>query len=269
MFSRCWRFVLVGLLAIYVAVGVGLYIAQNRLIFPQWVRQIDGSLLMPYSSSLKTPDGISLSGAILPAQTPKAPLMIAFGGNAHDVTGMAYFLWGEVFGKKITVAGFSYRGYPNANGHSGGVPTEQDLYRDAVFLYDEMVKKFKPSSVYTIGYSLGSAVATYLATQRPVMALTLVTPFTSMVDIAWARYPIYPVGSMVKYKFPVEEMLTKVKVPVNIVVAGQDGLIPPRQAALLREKLKTPGFYASVSATHGDILDHPDMPDILGKMVRQ
>jgi hypothetical protein len=265
--NRRFFFIVAILAAVYVAVGIALYTVQDRLIFPRRVNEINAEPLAPYNSNLRTPDGTVLNGVIFPAREDPAPLVIAFGGNAHDVTGMAHFLWQDVLATRATVVGFSYRGYPNVNGYSTGIPTEQNLYQDALFLYDEMVGRYKPSAVYAIGYSLGSAVATHLATQRPVAALTLVTPFTSMVDMAQARYPVYPAGIMVKYVFPVKEMLSDVRVPVHIVVAGQDGLIPPGQPELLRQSVKIPGLYASVPATHGNVLDHPDMPDILRKMI--
>ena len=44
-----------------------------------------------------------------------------------------------------------------------------------------------------VGRSLGSGVATYLASVRPAARLVLVTPYNSLTDIAALRYPFIPV----------------------------------------------------------------------------
>jgi pimeloyl-ACP methyl ester carboxylesterase len=88
-----------------------------------------------------------------------------------------------------------YRGY----GGSSGTPSEKALFADALTLFDEV--RTKHSSVDVVGRSLGSGVAVYVASLRPVARLVLVTPFDSLEGLAALRFPYVPVKWLLRDKF--------------------------------------------------------------------
>ena len=81
----------------------------------------------------------------------------------------------------------NYRGY----GHSEGRPSEARLFADAVRLYDWAAGQAGVDARRSVGMgrSLGSGVAIYLATQRTLAGLVLVTPFDSITAVAQRHYP--------------------------------------------------------------------------------
>ena len=97
---------------------------------------------------------------------PKAPALIYFSGNAEAVSGLALEA-GELRG--VSFALFNYRGY----GKSEVEPSESALFRDALEIYDLIAARsaVDKQRIVAMGRSLGSGVAAFLASQRPVAAV--------------------------------------------------------------------------------------------------
>ncbi|NJL08164.1 MAG: alpha/beta hydrolase [Methylacidiphilales bacterium] len=191
--------------------------------------------------------------------------MLAFGGNAHDVVGFASFLKNTVFPLPgVAVAGFSYRGYGNALGtRSTGAPSEPALKADALLVYDVLTKQLQPDAVVAIGYSLGSAVATFLASQRPLQHLVLVAPPASIRRLAQEQYSFVPVSLLLKSPWATEDLLPGIKMPITAIHSPEDGLIPASHIEVLRQANPKMTVIAIEDADHDSILDHPRMPSLL------
>src|SRR5262249_59170734 len=73
---------------------------------------------------------------------------------------------------------------------------EAPLSADALHLYAGAAGRQGVDTRRTVGMgrSLGSGVAIYLATQRRLAGLVLVTPFDSITAVAQRHYPSYPSG---------------------------------------------------------------------------
>ncbi|MFZ2587167.1 MAG: hypothetical protein WAZ18_03455 [Alphaproteobacteria bacterium] len=268
---------LVGMLvSVYVVGGVWLYATQDAVIFPQMVNSIqppdfDNPAGLEYLT-LHTPDGATLNGlgfntAAGQGNSSSTPhpttLVLAFGGNAHDVTGMVRFLHRDVFPEAtVAVAGLSYRGYLNALGRpSTGTPSQRALQADAVQLYDTLVARLKPTKVVVVGYSLGSAVGAYVARWRTVESLILAAPFASITALAQAEYRIYPASLMVLHPFDTASLLANISSHISVVYSPQDGLIPPTHPFLLQTaNPKAQLIPLNPAVPHGDVLDHPTIP---------
>ena len=147
----------------------------------------------------------------------KSSAILYFGGNSESVEhNIDDFL--RAF-PNVSVYLPKYRGY----GGSTGKPTEAGLYSDALFVYDQLKSKHKNISV--IGRSLGSAVATFVASKRAVEKLVLITPFDSIKNIAQASYPIYPMSLMLKDKYDSAARAGSIKAKTLLLVAENDRLI--------------------------------------------
>ncbi|MFZ2619254.1 MAG: hypothetical protein WAX89_00040, partial [Alphaproteobacteria bacterium] len=237
------------------------------IMFPQRVNVIEppdhGSPPEMEYMRLETPDGAVLNGLGFNVRTSVSTVVIALGGNAHDVTGMVRFLRDEVFPEAdVAVVGYSYRGYPNAlNRPSTGVPGQGALEADAVAIYDDVVGRLKPAKVVVVGYSLGTAFATFVATQRKVDSLILAAPFASMVALAQSRYKVFPARWMVRHPLDTEAILGKVAALTTLVYSEQDGLIPLSHIGRLQAVAPRANVVALTPPVgHGDVLNHGDIP---------
>jgi pimeloyl-ACP methyl ester carboxylesterase len=144
--------------------------------------------------------------------------LLYFGGNAEDV---AYSLpeLSDAFPEHAIYL-LHYRGY----GGSSGNPSEVALFADALALYDRI--RANHQHMVVVGRSLGSGVAVYLASQRPVARLVLVTPYDSLVDVAARHYPYFPVRWLLLDKFESSKYAKQVTAPTLVIAAEHDEIIP-------------------------------------------
>jgi len=176
--------------------------------------------------------------------------LIYFGGNGDAVQSMRedYARWGA--GRTVYLV--AYRGY----GASDGTPTEAALFGDALAIYDDV--RTRQQDIAVVGRSLGSGVATYLASQRPLQRLVLVTPFDSIARIAQSRFPIFPAALMMQDKYESWRYAPAVHCPVLVIAAQNDRVVPAASTARLLEKFSpTPRFIRIDDVGHGNIIGDP------------
>ena len=232
------------LLFIYLFVGVFLYLFQRSFIyFP--VGSIKGHLHVEIFEN----QGNKTIASVLNRGNNKA--IIYFGGNAEDVDFNA-----EAFAKifpEYTVYLVKYRGY----GGSAGEPTEEVLYSDAIHIYNEIKKNYKKISV--IGRSLGSGVATYVASRKEVSKLVLITPFDSIQSIAQSKYPIYPMQIMLKDKYDSVSRVDRITAETLVLAAENDVVVERSNTdKLMKAFPKKVGFYIVSGSGHNDITAYPE-----------
>lgn len=244
-------------LAVYALLHVLAYFVQDRLLFfPQPLtdemraavrrakpdaREID----------LPTADGHRLHGWFLPNGAPPhdAPALIYFGGNGEEVSHVALDA-GELRGISLVLV--DYRGY----GKSTGEPGEKALFSDALAIYDEVASfpGIDPKRIVAMGRSLGSGVATYLASRRPVAAVVLVTPYDSITAVARAHYPFLLVGLVLRNRFESARRAHAIDTPMLALIAGNDRIVPPARGAALVKAWRGPATSVVIpGAGHNDI----------------
>jgi hypothetical protein len=219
------------------AVGVCLlgYFTQERLIFfPQRLDErvalgIQRSFPRSEAFELVVDDGVQLRGWLVdgPPRRPW-PLIMYFGGNAEELSWLV-----SEFSRVPDWAALlvNYRGY----GLSQGQPSEQALYRDALALYDQVTRRADIDSrrVVAIGRSLGTGVATYLASQRPIAGVVLISPYDSLVQVARRAYPFLPVDLLLRHRFESAARAPSIHAPLLALAAAQDELIRPERSRRL------------------------------------
>ena len=141
--------------------------------------------------------------------------------------------------KQVAESGFgvlamSYRGYAG----SGGSPTETALFSDALETFDWLAAR--SDSIVLHGESLGTAVATYVAAERPAAALVLEAPFSAALDIAAATYPWLPVSLLMRDPFLSRDHIRRVDEPVIILHGTADRVIPVESGRRLFEAADEP-----------------------------
>jgi fermentation-respiration switch protein FrsA (DUF1100 family) len=231
------------LVAALVLVQVFLYVMQDRMIFfrQPLAEEMRGLVhkLRPDAEEivLPTADGHRLHGWFVRNGDGKAdaPALIYFGGNAEEVSGFALEA-NELPG--VSFALFNYRGY----GRSEGDPSEQALFSDSLAIYDAVAARHgvDRNRIVVMGRSLGSGVATYLASQRQVAAVVLVTPYDSVAAIARAQYPFVLVDVLLRHPFDSLSRAKTIDVPMLALIAGTDSVVPPAHARTLAKAWRGP-----------------------------
>ena len=159
--------------------------------------------------------------------------IIVFHGNGGSALNRLHYLAAlEPLGFRVILA--EYPGYGARQGH----PSERALVADARATVRAAQRDF-PGPLYLWGESLGSGIATALAADRtqPVEGLVLITPFTSLPDVAQSVYWFLPVKWLLRDKYDNVANLSGFQKPVAILVAARDEIIPNEQAQGLYDSL--------------------------------
>ena len=204
---------------------------------------------------LRTDDGLDLTAWYAPASGPaRGSTVLVLPGNAGsrvDRVPLARALCADGFDVLL----LDYRGY----GGNPGVPTEDGLAADARAAHYHLVEErgVEPARLVILGESLGAAVATRLARERPVGALVLRSPFTALADVGAVHYPFLPVRLLLRDRFPVREYVAGVSVPVVVVAGAIDEIVPREQSRAVAavagaEYVEVPGArHNDPELTHG------------------
>jgi alpha-beta hydrolase superfamily lysophospholipase len=134
------------------------------------------------------------------------------------------------------VVEFHYRGY----GPSSARPSANALFSDSLAVFDHLTATYAGEPIIPVGFSIGAAVAAYLARHRPVVGLALVTPFDSLEAVARDLYWWAPVGSLIRNRMPTIEFVRGLLVPTALIIAEHDVVVPARRSAPLRKAIGKP-----------------------------
>lgn len=206
---------------VYIGFGAYLYVVQEKFMyFPvaeYHTDQIQFELFASDKEQLKI-------WSINPGMD-KA--VIYFGGNAENVVYNADDLSRTLPDHSIYLV--NYRGY----GGSTGSPSEAGFFTDALNIYDTLQQRHESISV--IGRSLGSGIALYLSSKRPVKKLVLATPYDSALSLASEMYPVYPVKLLLRDKYENVKYAAKTKASTLILIAKNDKVISYQHSARLAD----------------------------------
>ena len=240
------------ILSIYLVMIGLLYLSQRSLLYfpsPAYDHDLDVFQIENEGERIN----------VLVLNPNRSNAIIYFGGNAEPVIFNA-----EPFAHHLTeftIYLVEYRGY----GDSSGSPTEAGLFSDALAVYDSIKPKHQQISV--MGRSLGSGVATYLASQRSVHKLALITPFDSIANVAKKKMPIFPVGLLLKDRYDSAGRASMVSAEVFIAIAELDQIVPKEHAFELAAAFKDDQVETQVlsGADHNNISVHPEFfPALVG-----
>jgi len=238
---------------------------QSQFVFPTHAVGPAGPLPKGAERlTLETADGDTLSGVHMPPTKPggNGTLILSFAGNAWNSQEAASYLH-QLF-PDLDVLGFHYRGYRPSTGE----PSAEALLSDGLLIYDFAVERFKPKQVVAVGLSIGTGVASYLASKRPLDGMILVTPFDSLKAVAGGHYPFLPIDSMFRHEMDSVAALRNSRVPTAIIAGEHDTLILPQRTDVLRKAARNLAYDATIAgAGHNDIYHRSAFHDAMHEAI--
>jgi len=196
----------------------------------------------------QTTDGEQLSGWYMHHHSARFTVL-HFHGNAGNISHRLH-LYRRWHMMGLSVFAFDYRGY----GSSSGKPDEDGLYNDARAAWTQLTAKrgVPPETVIIAGRSLGAAVAATLAAEVEAAGLVLETPFTSIADMAAHHYPLLPLRWLVRSRYDVEGMIESLSVPLLLISAGNDEIVPSGMAEHIFAAAGEPKMHRVLAGGHND-----------------
>jgi pimeloyl-ACP methyl ester carboxylesterase len=220
---------------IFLATTVLFYRFQDRIVFQGTSLPRDyvfkfGQTFEEYF--IPTEDGEVLNAVLFRSSGASKGLILYFHGNKDNLQ-----RWGQ-YAIDFTQLGYDilmtdYRGY----GKSTGTPTEEHLYSDAETIMRWSKRNLLHDRVILYGRSLGSAVASQLATLHEPEILFLETPFDEISGAVYAPLKMVTRMFPLKYSFPNKEFLSRVKCRKVLIHGTDDWVVPLSSASNLKPLL--------------------------------
>ncbi|MGI8599577.1 MAG: alpha/beta hydrolase [Chitinophagaceae bacterium] len=221
------------LVVVYISIGILFYLLQDVILFhaKSLIKEHQFSFDQPFEEINIDRGDRNLNVVKFKTDFNRKGIVLYFHGNRQNIERYSRFT--PVFTSKgYEVWMPDYPGF----GKSTGKRTEQAMYSDASFLYAMALKEVPAENIIIYGKSVGTGVASFLASNEESKALVLETPYYSIEKLVQYYMPIYPVDLLLKYKFPVHEYLKNVDEPVFMFHGTKDEVIPYKQAIQLKQE---------------------------------
>jgi pimeloyl-ACP methyl ester carboxylesterase len=184
------------------------------------------------------------------------PVLIFFHGNGENLETLKWTgLFDQLLSLQAPVLVVDYPGY----GRSSGVPSESSLKGSAERALDWVASRYPDRGIVPTGWSLGAAVAVYLAAARPdrVRGLIAMSPWTSLAAVAEIHFPHWLVGLGLREHYDSLGLVDQIAVPALMIHGSIDRIIPIEQGRQLAAALTGAAWVEVGTAGHNDLLSSP------------
>ncbi len=207
-----WKFALC-IAAVYLVICALVYVNQRRLIYAPSRHE---NPLPPGFEPWRSPDRSEFWGYQRVQGTREC--LFFFHGNGGNASGWAHAV--NEFPGDVFV--LEYPGY----GQRDGAPSELTLKKAALKGFEAEQPRYE--KVIVAGQSLGTAVTEPIFSKYSdrLSKLVLITPFTSITDVARAHFPWLPTRWMVRDSLQLFDEWRKFRGKTCVIVAGRDEIIP-------------------------------------------
>ena len=215
--------------------------------------------------SITTDDGIELEGI---AYEPKGSryTVLFFGGRRQDTVGVMKKL--SFFYPNTKIISFNYRSY----GRSEGVVSEKSILSDSLLIADIVQKNY--GDFYLLGYSLGSNIASHVASKKSSLGVFLVGSFDSIASLAKEKFvnrgsfPMINLSSIFRYKFRTREYVEQIDAQTYLFVSKSDETTYIQNARNLKEHIKNLAHYEELdNLSHKEILWDDKVINIINEVI--
>ena len=222
---------------LYILLLVVAYAFQDKLIF--FPQPLDKNYRYQLTGNDKevfipTSDGNMVNGILFHRPENKS-VVLYFHGNGGSLDSWQ-MTSEDILSLNCDLLIIDYRGY----GKSTGSFSEKGFYDDAHSAYRFLINSgYTPEQIIVYGRSLGTGVATELATTEKVKALILESPYTSFPAIAAEKMPYLLPGLLMRYRLNTLKRAGQIKIPVLLLHGTDDELIPCSHSQKIYEAISS------------------------------
>ena len=247
-----WSFIsLIILIGIIAGILLSFYFLQEKLIFSPI--KLPEEYKYPFKQKFEErfydiEPGVKLNALLFKAENSKG-LIFYIHGNADNLR-----YWGEFaeffVQRHYDVFMYDFRGFGKSTGEIKG---ERNLQRDAKFLYFQLLKEYKESSVIIYGFSIGTGIAARLGSNNNPKALILEAPFFNFISLVNYHKAYLPASWISKYYFRINRYLAHTTAPLYIFHGTEDRKVPFYLGERLIGINPALNFISVKNATHNDM----------------
>lgn len=157
-----------------------------------------------------------------------------------------------------------YRGF----GKSSGKANEWNMYSDGMLFYNYARTLFAEENIVLYGRSIGSGVATEIATKVKAASLLLETPFYSIEDVIQTRFPFLWIPGELHFKFENGDKFKNISMPIHIFHGTKDRIVPIHSANKLQKYLKVGDSFTTIpKGKHKNLSNFSQFHEALAKVL--
>lgn len=261
--SRVVLVAALGLVGGYAIFALAVLLLQRHLLYPvPWGCRVPA---LPGVTLLRIQDGERIVSAFFVPPNERMPTVVHFHGNAEQLADLVplAFQYGQ--------AGIGFMGveYPGYGLDRPGRTTETSLLDAADislrYLRDRL---HVPSAAVVLeGQSLGSGVAVQMTARGYGARLILISPYTSIADVAASIIGWLPVKWLILDKFESARLAPRIDIPVLIVHGTDDEIIPFALGRKLSQLFPRAKFLSVAGAGHNDVVNRPGVSAHIARFV--
>lgn len=158
-----------------------------------------------------------------------------------------------------------YRGFGKSTGR---IESEAQLHADVLAAWQSIAPEYAGQPIVIYGRSLGSGLATRLATQVEAAQLILVSPYSSFVQLAHDHFPWVP-SFATRYPMRSDEWIVQDRQPVLLIHGALDTLVAASHSAQLKAVRPDAEVLILPQARHNDVHEFPAYTDALLRKLAQ
>ena len=246
------------------------FLANSALFFPSHsATAFDRLNQLPHMEEVTIKsDDVTLSGWLVKnTDTSPAPLVIFFGGNGQNAASTVYAMernqyWSVYHGFNFLMV--DYPGY----GLSSGRPSQESIFHMALAVYDYAISRVEVDleGIILQGFSLGTGVATYVASKREVAGLILIAPYDDMLHVYNDQVNIFhgPLSLLIRNRFPSTYYASQISIEPLIISSRDDEIISYRLADNLVQSFPVPVENIILDGLkHNDLLGDSQVKELI------
>jgi alpha-beta hydrolase superfamily lysophospholipase len=255
---------------VYGAICGAYYLLQEKILFHPV--KLDENYQFPFKASftehnLITTDNAKINTVWFKATSsnniPKGVIVYCH-GNADNID-----RWGQIVEKLLPlgydILVFDYRGF----GKSTGTISEKALFADTQMVYDFAKKHYSEKQIIIYGRSLGTGLATHLATTNHAKHLILETPYYSILELSQRYAEWLPTKLILQYHIRTDLNIVKVQCPITIFHGTADEVVPYDSGIKLKQLLKSGDEFITVpNGMHGDLELYAQYQEAITKILQ-
>lgn len=158
-------------------------------------------------------------------------VIILFHGNAGNANMRTYYL--NFFPKDYQIV---IAEYPGFGLNSEEILSKENIINDARKLI-EIIKLRNPKEIIIAGESLGTGIASQIASEYNINKLLLFTPYSRISDVAQDRYWFLPISLLIKDDYDSVDNLKNYQGKTFLLISEKDQTIPTKFAFKLFDSI--------------------------------
>lgn len=225
-----FNYVTIGIVLIYILITFLCYLFQDKFLFmPKKLQQTASDLNNDSTIeaiTIQTGDSKYLHGWFCKKQIQgKQKTIIYFGGNGDEVSSLVQEANHNL---EWAILLINYPGY----GNSDGQPSETIFFDSALKIYDYATSRndIDKNNIVIMGRSIGTGVATFLASKKNQKGVILISPFASMNNVVKEKFWFLPIDLILKSKFECRKYACNINSPLLCIYGTRDKIIPMKHS---------------------------------------